>query len=209
MNDSINLIDKFNLIESIASREFVKLELGCGPRKLDKLSIGIDALDYPCVDIIGDIFQVLARLPDAVVDEVYSSHFIEHIPDTAKLLNELARVMKADGELIIIAPHFSNPYYYSDFTHKTFFGLYSMSYLAQDEILWRKVPTYQQELNFDVIDIHLGFKSSPPFYLRHGFKKCIEFLVNLNSYTKELYEEMFCYLFPCYEVRYKMRRFGR
>ena len=31
-------------------------------------------------------------------------------------------------------------------------------------------------------------------------------MFNLNRYTRELYEENFCYLFPCYEIRFEMRR---
>lgn len=206
MESAKGLVDKAGLLDNISQRASVKLDLGCGPRKLDDSFVGIDMLDYPCVDIVGDIFEVLARIPDAVVDEIYSSHFFEHVPDTSRLLSELARVVKAGGSVVIVAPHFSNPHFYSDFTHRVFFGLYSMSYLAQDEILWRKVPTYQQDLKFSIVDIRLNFKSSPPFYIRHAFKKVFGLLVNLNSYTKELYEEMFCYLFPCYEVRYELKR---
>ena len=201
------ILDKNNVIPSLLSRENVSLELGCGNRKRNSESIGIDALDYQCVDIVGDIYEAFKAFPDNVVDEVHSSHFVEHTSDVTLLLLELARIMKVGSKLIIIVPHFSNPYFYSDITHKTHFGLYSMSYYAKDDLLSRKVPTYQRELAFTIDDIHLGFKSSPPFYVRHAFKRTIELFVNINSYTKELYEEMFCYLLPCYEVRYELRRF--
>ena len=164
-------------------------------------------LDYECVDIVGDVYEVLKTLPEGVVDEVYSSHFIEHLSDVPLLLSELARVLKKGGKLIIVTPHFSNPYFYSDISHKVFFGLYSMSYFSSDTYLSRKVPTYQRDLKFSLENVFIGFKSTPPFYARHALKKIIEVVVNLNSYTKELYEELFCFLFPCYEIRYELRRF--
>lgn len=195
-----------NSIPDFASRPFTRLELGCGSRKRNPDSIGVDLLEYDCVDIVGDVYEVLKTVPNGVVDEVYTSHFIEHVPDVQLLLDELARVLKSDGALIIIVPHFSNPYFYSDVTHNTFFGLYSMSYFAKDTYLSRKVPTYKRELSFSIENIQLEFKSSPPYYVRHAIKKLVGVLVNLNTYTKELYEEMFCNLFPCYEIRYELRR---
>ncbi len=202
----MGFIDKHNLLSDLACRQYVSLELGCGNRKKNPASIGVDLLDYECVDLVGDVYEVLKALPVEAVDEVYSSHFVEHVPDVPMLLTELARVLKKGGKLVIVVPHFSNPYFYSDITHKAFFGLYSMSYFSRDIYLSRKVPTYQRELTFSVEDVRLGFKSPPPFYVRHAFKKTIGAIVNLNAYTKELYEEMFCYLLPCYEIRYELRR---
>ncbi len=52
--------------------------------------------------------------------------------------------------------------------------------------------------------VALIFKSSPPFYLRWGIKKVFQALFSLNRYMMELYEETFCYLIPCYEIRYDL-----
>lgn len=200
------IVDKKRLLVRLTEMPLVALELGCGNRKRAPDSIGIDALDYECVDIVGDIFEVLGAMPDGTVDDVYSSHFLEHVSDVPGLLDELARVLKAGGRLAITVPHFSNPYFYSDISHKASFGLYSMSYFSDDRKLTRKVPSYQRELFYELHAVRLVFKSSPPFYLRHAIKKLVGALVNINSYTKELYEEMFCHLFPCYEVQYELRR---
>jgi hypothetical protein len=202
----MEIIDKRGILSDLPSRNHVSLELGCGNRKRSTASIGIDLLDYECVDVVGDVYDVLGVLPDGVVDEVYSSHFVEHVRDVPLLLNELARVLSRGGKLTIIVPHFSSPYFYSDMTHKTFFGLYSMSYFSKDTFLSRKVPTYQRTLCFSVECVTLGFKSSPPFYVRHALKKFFGLIVNSSFYTKELYEEIFCYLFPCYEIQYELRR---
>lgn len=198
--------DKQHILDRLATLPRVSLELGCGNRKRNPDSIGIDALDYECVDLVGDIFEVLDAMPDRIVDEVYSSHFFEHVSDAPRLLNELARVLKAGGRLVITVPHFSNPYFYSDITHRASFGLYSMSYFSIDRQLTRKVPSYQRELFYELQAVRLVFKSSPPFYLRHAIKKLVGALANISSYTQELYEEMFCHWFPCYEVQYELRR---
>lgn len=202
----MGIVDKKGVLTRLSTLPCVALELGCGNRKRKHDSIGVDALNYECVDIVGDIFEVLGEMPDGAVDDVYSSHFLEHVSDVTGLLDELARVLKPGGHLAVTVPHFSNPYFYSDISHKANFGLYSMSYFSDDQQLTRKVPSYQKELFYELQAVRLVFKSSPPFYLRHALKKLVEALVNINSYTKELYEEMFCHIFPCYEVEYELRR---
>ena len=184
------------------------LELGCGSRKRRPEAIGIDALDHECVDIVGDVYEVLERVPAASAEAVYSYHFFEHVTDLPRLMDLLARVIRPGGTLSVVVPHFSNPYFYSDYSHRGFFGLYSFSYLVSDKIHRRKVPTYGREICFELSLAELIFKSPPPFYVRYAFKKILQAVFNLNPWTRELYEENFCYLLPCYEIRFEMRRYG-
>src|SRR6185312_2948084 len=39
-------------------------------------------------------------------------------------------VLEPGGEFRAVVPHFSNLHFYSDPTHRTFFGLYTFSYLS-------------------------------------------------------------------------------
>jgi len=202
----MSVLDKASILTEIARRERVHLELGCGANKRTPSAIGIDMLDYPCVDLVGDVYEALQLFPDHSVDSVSSFHFIEHVPDVNRLLTDLARVLKIGGIARIVAPHFSNPYFYSDLTHNRFFGLYTFDYYATNSHFSRKVPTYDNKIQFEISSVDLIFKSSRPFYFRHGFKKLFGSLFNSSNFMKELYEENFCYLFPCYEVSYLLTR---
>lgn len=202
----MGIVDKQGLLDDVAALERVILELGCGDRKRDENWIGIDRVDRAGVDIVGDVVEVLGRLPDHSVDEVHTFHFLEHVSDVPGLLRELARVMKRGAIAEIVVPHFSSPHFYSDPTHQSFFGLYSFSYLADDRLLVRRVPRYVEAVDFELCRVDLVFKSSRPFFARHALKKIIGFFVNVSRYTKELYEECFCYLFPCYELRFLLTR---
>jgi SAM-dependent methyltransferase len=206
MDGSMRINDKVGILHRIFEFDRVELELGCGNNKRNKQSIGIDMLDGPDVGIVGDIYDVLAMFPSQSVDAVSSYHFVEHVPDVPKLLSELARVLKADGCVEFVAPHFSNPYFYSDPTHLSFFGLYSFCYYASESTLKRQVPTYGHKPEFRIEKVDLIFKSSYPFFIRYGIKRLCGMLFNSCNYFKELYEENFCYFFPCYEVRYLLRR---
>jgi ubiquinone/menaquinone biosynthesis C-methylase UbiE len=200
------LIDKKNVLSQAGSTSHLVLELGCGNRKRNLNAIGVDILDYPDVDIVGDVYEALALLPNQSVEAVYSYHFVEHVPDVPKLLIELARIVKRNGRVEFVAPHFSNPYFYSDPTHRNFFGLYTFCYYATKSPFARQVPTYGYKAKFGIEKVDLIFKSSRPFIVRYGIKRVIGSLFNSCNYLRELYEENFCYLFPCYEVRYILRR---
>jgi len=204
----VEIVDKHDILGRISEIRDLRLELGCGSRKRNTDAVGIDVLDYECVDIVGDVYDVLSRIPGNSVSSVYSYHFFEHLDDIEALMKELGRIIKEGGLLVVVTPHFSNPYYYSDHTHKNQFGLYSFSYLSDDLIFTRKVPRYDTSFEFDLRKVNLIFLSPRPFFVRWGLKKIFQVIVNLNRYMMEFYEENLCYIVPCYEIRYEMIKKG-
>jgi predicted SAM-dependent methyltransferase len=71
----MEIIDKQNILNRITEIGDLQLELGCGSCKKHKDAIGIDVIDDTCVDIVGDVYDVLSRIPDNSVSAVYSYHF--------------------------------------------------------------------------------------------------------------------------------------
>lgn len=180
------------------------LELGCGPRKTPG-RIGIDRIDLPGVDIVADIDKGLGFLPDASVDAIYSESFFEHVNDLEGLVREVARVLKPGGYNWLFVPHFSNPHYYSDYTHKSFFGLYTLRYFCADEDqLRRKVPNFYSDVRIRVVSQRLIFFSS--FTLLRWFKKVFQKVINSNTWLQEFYEENLCYIIPCYGMELRFER---
>jgi hypothetical protein len=198
------VLDKHSILEKIRSMDYVGIELGCGSNKRKTDYIGIDIIDSSCVDIVGDIYDVISLFPDKSVDFVYSNQFFEHVGDIKLLISEMARIMKIGAISEVIVPHFANPYYYSDYTHKSFFGLYTMSYLAIDDIFRRKVPDYGVAKILKLVNVRLRFRS--PFYLTYPHRIILEILINVNSWIQEMYEQNFCYIIPCNDVRYILER---
>jgi hypothetical protein len=100
----MSVVDKADVLQRAAAGECLVLELGCGDRKRHAHAIGVDALDYPGVGLVGDVFEALQKLPDACVGAVHAYHFFEHVDDLTRLLDELARVMRSDAILDIEVP---------------------------------------------------------------------------------------------------------
>lgn len=181
------------------------LTMGSGGTREIPGNITTDLLNHENVDICGEIFEVLSALNDDSLSSVYASHFIEHMDDLDRLLKEIVRVSRHGAKIQLIAPHFSNAFFYSDVTHKKFFGLYTFCYLAEDRTgLKRQVPKYANVKHLILNDVKLGFKSYRPYVIRHAFRKTFEFFVNLDRYFTELYEESLTGFISCYEVHYML-----
>lgn len=80
--------------------------------------------------------------------------------------------------LEIVVPHFSNPYFASDPTHRRPFG-----------------PQYGDALPPQLERVVLCFMSTPQFG-RHAFKKAVGLLVNSSRWATDFYEENLVYLVP-------------
>ena len=195
---------KVDLDALIKSGQPVVLELGCGPNKTPG-RIGIDRIDLPGVDIVADIDEGLGFLPDGSVDAIYSESFFEHVSNLEALVREVARVLKPDGYNWLFVPHFSNPYYYSDYTHKSFFGLYTLRYFCGDEDqLRRKVPNFYSDVRIRVVSQRLIFFSN--FRGIRLLKKVFQKVINSSPWWQEFYEENLSSLIPCYGMELRFTR---
>lgn len=194
---------KGKFLELLSNKDEIRIDLGCGPSK--KIGyIGIDILELPGIDFVADFNKGLPFIPDNSIDEIISSHLLEHIENLELFLAEIHRVLKPNGIKKIIVPHFSNPYYYSDYTHKRFFGLYSMDYFSDGSSnLRRKVPSFYNNIKFKVKQRKLKFKAHP-FYVRNKIMALFTILFNMNPFMQELYEGTFTGLIPCYEVHFEI-----
>jgi len=189
---------KIDLDSLINGGKKIIIELGCGPRKKDG-RIGIDSVDLPGVDIVADLEKGLPFLPDNSVDQIHCRHFLEHIKNFENLMAEMIRVLKRDGTAHIFVPHFSNPHYYSDFTHSRFFGLYSFYYFVDYEgQLRRKVPNFYTDMRIKILSQRLIFRSS--FKILSPLKKLFGWFINRHTSFEEYYEENLCYIFPCHGI---------
>ena len=200
------MLDKNDAISRMSANSPVTIEIGCGDRKRDPEAIGIDILETASTDIVGDVLEVLKRVPSGSVKSITSFHVFEHLANVSAILVEVERTLVRGGEMVVVVPHFSNPFYYSDPTHVRFFGLYTFSYFCEDVVFRRRVPRYACVAGLKLYSVKLVFKSFPPRYITHGFRKVFQFVFNFSSWMQEIYEDSFSGLISCYEVQYKIRK---
>lgn len=98
----------------------MKLDFGCGPNK----QAGFEGVDqYPFdgkVDHVMDIRVTPWKWADSSVEEIYASHFLEHLTalERVAFLNECYRVLQPEGKMTIITPHWCSNRAYGDPTHQ-------------------------------------------------------------------------------------------
>lgn len=108
---------KVKFIEVVPS--VIRLDIGCGKTVMPSEEwVGMDAIDFG-QKIVKDVREGIP-CPDNSVDEVRSSHFVEHLTGTERIgfFNELFRVMKVGSTAQIITPCWSHSCAYGDPTHQ-------------------------------------------------------------------------------------------
>lgn len=99
MSENKNKKQKINIV--------TKLDIGCGANKQLGFT-GIDIVSIEGVDIVHDLEKYPWPIKANSIEEVFSSHVIEHIKDLFKFFDELYRIMKVGAKATFIAPYYSS-----------------------------------------------------------------------------------------------------
>lgn len=183
----------------------LRLDLGSGGPPSRPGFYGVDLLPLEGVDVVADLDEPLDRLPDDSVAEVVTRHTLEHVRNLLPLMKELHRVVRADGTIRIVVPHFSNVLAFSDPTHVRFFGLHTMDYFVDPEKqrFRRKVPAFYTDVRFEVRSIEIRFYKMGPVDKLIG--KLLGMIVNRGPRLQQLYERRLSALFHASEIEYVLR----
>ncbi|MBM3326877.1 MAG: class I SAM-dependent methyltransferase [Calditrichaeota bacterium] len=123
----------------------IRLDIGCAQHKLPGWT-GVDILPGPGVDIVADLHSL--PFGDSTVDILHTRHTLEHIADPLQCIAEMYRVVKPSGRIIVIVPHYSNPAYWADITHKRPFGVRTFEYFDLEYARRAGYPIYKSNINF-------------------------------------------------------------
>ena len=103
------------------------LDLGCGnKRRPDTIGVDYSARYNP--DVIHDLNVFPYPFESASIDKIYLDNVLEHLDSPLKVIEELFRITKIDGEIVVIVPYFRSRWAAVDMTHKTQFTVDSFAY---------------------------------------------------------------------------------
>jgi len=172
------------------------LDVGCGWNKTPG-AIGMDSNPRTHADVIHDLGVLPYPFADDEFDEVVCRHVAEHVPDVMAFVTELHRITKPGGRIRIIAPHYSNPDWATDPTHRNHFNSYSFNCFIDE----RQLFPFYTEVKLKPIRIYVSLAN---LWRAVG----LEFVVNLDQrwpsfrFTRKFWEFYLCYAFRGKELRF-------
>jgi predicted SAM-dependent methyltransferase len=97
--------------------ELFKLDLGAGENKREGF-LGVDL--YVPTDLKVDLVKFPWPWKDATVQEVFCSHFLEHVPGPTRIpwFDELWRILVPSGKATIITPYWASMRAIQEPTHQ-------------------------------------------------------------------------------------------
>jgi SAM-dependent methyltransferase len=152
------------------------LNLGSGYQPLNPPWINVDYKEAPRVDQIVDLNGPWPW-KDNSVDQIFSSHVIEHLNDFVHFMRECQRILKVGGYLELQCPHgwsegaMGDPYHKRPFFEGTF-ASFIKGYGTQDNPRQTMNPQYDEwPFTFEVILYELDFSpwvKKYPFWKKWG-----------------------------------------
>jgi SAM-dependent methyltransferase len=100
------------------------LDIGCGKNKVPG-AIGMDINPRTDADVIHDLNSIPYPFPADEFDVVWARHVIEHVREPLALMMELHRITRPGGIIKLVTPHWTNPDWATDLTHRNHFNSYS------------------------------------------------------------------------------------
>jgi SAM-dependent methyltransferase len=119
------------------------LDIGCGTNKIPG-AIGMDVNPRSAADVIHDLDDLPYPFSDNQFDQIIGRHVIEHVRDPMAVVMELHRITRPGGLVKLIAPHWTNPDFATDLTHRNHLNSYSFRNL----IIGREVFPFYTEVRF-------------------------------------------------------------
>lgn len=166
------------------------LDVGCGRNKHPG-AIGLDSNSRTDADVIHDLGDLPYPFPDDEFDEVIGNHVIEHVPDVMAFVSELYRITRPGGRIRILTPHYSNPDWPNDPTHRNHLNSYSFNYFIEDPG-HRNFPFYT-DVQLRPLRVHVSLLN---LWRALGF----QFLVNLDQrwsalrFTRKFWEQYLSFI---------------
>jgi SAM-dependent methyltransferase len=170
------------------------LDVGCGANKTPG-AIGLDNNPKTAADVIHDLGTVPYPFPDNEFDAVVSNHAVEHVPDLMAFIMELYRITKPGGRIKLITPHYTNPDWANDPTHRNHINSYTFNTFMPE----RAVFDFYTDVRLRPVSTYVSLL---------GLWKAlgIEFFVNLDQYapsfrfTRKFWEHYLSYIFRGKEI---------
>ena len=171
------------------------LELGCGFSKAPG-AFGVDILPGSQADLIHDLNVFPYPLKDSSWDRIICRDVLEHVDDVIRTMEEIWRIAAPGATVEVHAPFMSSVNYFSDPTHKRAFTSRSFDFFLEGTTA---AKLGYSSARFELLHCEYDAEDREQ---RRGFHRWALAWVNRN---KILYENRYAFIYPVYNISYKLR----
>ena len=173
----------------------IELDLGCGNKKRPG-TIGVDYNARVDGDISHDLNEFPYPFEENTIDKIYIDNCLEHLDSPMNVMEEIHRILKPGGQLLVIVPYFRSPSAFHDPTHKTFYTTQSFSYYDPNHDIAKRYDYTKAFFDIERIVFHEDQKS--------GFIKNL--VVKFANKWPSTYENILSSVLPLHEISFYMRK---
>lgn len=167
-----------------------KLNIGCG-KDIKEGWINLDSIKLPNVDIAHNLNKYPWPFKDNEIEMVYCSHVLEHLDSIIKPLEEIWRITKSGGRIIIEVPIFPSIGSGADPTHQKFFTFLTFNYFKPNDNL-----NYYSKARFKIIKRKIVFSKFTPFFT---------WFFNLSEKMQKFYTLFLAFLIPAEVLKVELK----
>jgi len=171
--------------ENIFHNKEKVLHIGSGKAALPGTKT-IDIIDFPEVDVVHDLDIFPWPFADNSYDLIFAHSVFEHLENQLKTMEEISRILKPGGRLVITVPYFRCVDAFTDSTHTHFFTTQSLNYYIRGSEL----------SNFEYTNVKfkkIGFWYGWPHPSKNILVRLLKKIMNRYPY---FYDQYLSIIFP-------------
>jgi len=166
-----------------------KLNLGCG-KVIKKGYVNVDSVSLPGVDKVHNLEKYPWPFKNNEFDEVFCDNILEHLSEIIKPIEELWRITKPNGRIIVKVPIYPSIWAFTDPTHKSVYTFLTFNYFRENDGL-----NYYSKARFIIKERRIFF---------HKYLKFLNYIVNFSETNQKIYYFFFSFLFPAVSLYFDL-----
>ena len=171
------------------------LNLGSGQKK-NNAGIRLDINPDVKPDILHDLNKFPYPFESEYFDIITLDNVLGELESLWKVMDEIYRISKTGGEIIISVPYFRSAYAFIHPNIKSFFTVNTFNYFDPQNKLYKKYKYTKSTFKIEKLKFDEGFKLG-------AIKVIFRFIANKNP---QLYERLFSQLIPLDALSFYLKK---
>ena len=183
------------------------LDIGCGKEKVPG-AIGVDFNTSFSADVIHDLNLFPYPFKDEEFDKIHISNTLFLLENPIKVMEEIFRICKPNGLVVVIQPYFRSSWSYVDPMVKNFATVYSFTFYDPDNPICLRYNYSSARFATEkiIFDDHLHGKIFQGGNSRFSPGIIRKFITMLANKYPRMYEASLSHFFPLDQISFLLRR---